>query len=80
MPLNDIKYKSIKPKDKIFKVSDEKGLLLHDGFHSGFPRFRNRPKNSLSHSQLFLKLRDKAYALLLKSSPPRYLSYHAIQL
>ena len=28
MPLNDIKCKSIKPKDKIFKVSDEKGLYL----------------------------------------------------
>jgi integrase len=28
MPLNDIKCKNIKPKDKIFKVSDEKGLYL----------------------------------------------------
>ncbi len=28
MPLNDIKCKNIKPTDKTFKVSDEKGLYL----------------------------------------------------
>jgi hypothetical protein len=28
MPLNDIKCKSIKPKEKIFRISDEKGLYL----------------------------------------------------
>ena len=28
MPLNDIKCKSIKPKEKIFMISDEKGLYL----------------------------------------------------